>query len=87
MGTVPAACPVCDNPAAIEVDYRADEECVFLYVPFGDITDPYLVRSWRIEVLLYAVDWISDFKAPPAFSTRPDAVEAHLVHQPSDYRN
>ena len=87
MGTVPATCLVCDNSAAIEVYYRADEECGFLYVPFGDIADPYLVRPWRIELLFHVVDWISDFKAPSAFCACPDAVETHLAHQPSDHCN
>ena len=76
-----------DNSAAIEVYYRADEECGFLYVPFGDIADPYLVRPWRIELLFHVVDWISDFKAPSAFCACPDAVETHLAHQPSDHCN
>lgn len=87
MGAIPAACLVCDNSAAIEVDYRADEECVFLYMPFGDVADPYFVRPLRIELLLYAVDWIPDFKTPSAFCACPDAVEPHLAHQPPDNCN
>ena len=87
MGAIPAACLVCDNSAAIEVDYRADEECVFLYMPFGDVADPYLVWPLRVKLLLHTVDWISDLKTPSAFCACPDAVESHLAHQPSDNCN